>query len=112
MNEEKLDLSIEDIEIGDPENPMDRLRRNAPVMADFTQAYQEEMKNPPFLIAAAWTPPKVENKVAQFKIGTVAFESQVEAFLSEDWDIWQTYGHNEWFVIIFIRKVDTLPKTD
>lgn len=110
MSEEKLDLSIEDIELDDDdaEKPIDRLKRNSPIMADFIQAYKDEMKTPqPTLgmIGPGWTPIKLEFKVEQFKIGTADILN-IDTQLRNGWDIWQFCNTNEWLIIFFHRKVD------
>lgn len=106
MSEEKLDLSIEDIELDDGEKPIDRLRQNSPIMADFIQAYKDEMKAPSLgMIGPGWMPVKLEFKVEQFRIGTADIIN-IDTQLRNGWDIWQFCNTNEWLIIFFHRKVD------
>lgn len=111
MSEEKLDLSIEDIELDDDnaEKPIDRLKRNSPIMADFIQAYKDEMKPPQAslgMIGPGWMPVKLEFTVEQFRIGSGTLAESIKDFLTGGWDIWQFCNTQEWLIIFFHRKVD------
>lgn len=108
MPEEKeTDLSIEDIELDDGEKPIDRLRRDAPVMADFVEAYKDEMKAPSLgMIGPGWMPPKLEFTVEQFRIGTGELSDRIKEFLNSGWDIWQFCNTDQWLIVFFHRKVD------
>lgn len=110
MPEEKeIDLSIEDIELDDGEKPIDRLRRDAPIMADLIEAYKEEMKPPtPYgIIGPGWIPPKLEFNVQQFQIGEINLPDHINNFLKQGWDIWQFCNTDQWLIIFFHRKVDS-----
>lgn len=106
---EEENLSIEDIELDDGEKPIDRLRRSMPGMADFIQAYKDEMKPPALggIAVPEWIPVKLEFYCEQWQIGTESLTNGITTMLNDGWTISQSQTHKKYLLVIFSRpKVD------
>lgn len=104
MTEEKEFNPFENIEIGEDEPAIEKLRRDAPVMANFVEAVQDQMNNLP--IPKAWQPPKLEFCIRQLKFGTDQLPSSISKLLNDGWEVFKTESYQEWLVVIFARKVE------
>lgn len=98
MSEEK------EFNIDSNESAIEKLRRDAPVMANFVDAVHDRMANIP--MPKAWAPRKLEFYVEQLEFGAPQLTINITKLLNDGWEVFKTESYRQWLVVFFARKVE------